>query len=242
MAWDGKIVLIVDGSATLRYYFGILLKRLSFTVMIADCAEAALGLMQDIVPSLILTDVSLPAMSGIDFLKILHGSERTKEIPILALADVMDPATRASCLDLGCVDIISKQVEPDHLYRVVQIALEPMPREFIRLHTPLKVVLGDGTAQGGAERTEYATTISEGGLYLRTLYPKPRNTSAPVRILIKNRAVRATATVMYSNSLEGGYFREPGMGMKFTDITREDRGIVRRFVKEQLTADIAIRP
>jgi CheY-like chemotaxis protein len=242
MASGGKTVLLVDGSATLRYYFGILLKRLKFTVMIAESAEEAFSVMEGTAPSLLLTDLVLPKMSVIDFLRTLQGSDRTKDIPVIVLADNADAAARASGITMGCVDVIAKQADPDHLYRVIQIALEPVPREHIRLSIPLKVVVGDGTEKGGAERTEYAMTISEGGLYLRTLFPRPQSFSTPLKIFVKNRAIRATAAVMYSHAMESGYFREPGMGMKFVEITREDRSFVRRFIKEELTSDIAIRP
>jgi hypothetical protein len=105
---------------------------------------------------------------------------------------------------------------------------------------PLKVMLGDGTSKGGAERTEYVTTISEGGLYVRTLYPRPKNTSTPVMLFLKHRTIRATALVLYSQALKGGFFREPGMGMKFVEISQEDRTFMRRFIKEQLTSDLVI--
>ncbi len=240
MAWDGKTVMLVDGSATLRYYYGILLNRLAFKVMVAESAEEASTFMEMAVPSLILSGISLPGMSGIDFIKTIKGSDRTKAVPIIVLADREDVAVRSECLSMGCAGFLVKHVEPGQLYRTIQAALEPRPREHIRLSMPLKVVVGDGTSQGGAERTEYATTISEGGLYLRTLFPRPKNTFTPIRIFVKDRAIKAKASVLYSRALEGGVFREPGMGMKFIEISQENRNFLKRFIKEQLTFDIAI--
>ena len=240
MAWDDKKVMLVDGSATLRYYYGILLKRLAFTVMVAESGEEALKIIQNTVPALILTDVTLPRMSGIEFIQTIKGSALTSAVPVIAFVGQSDASVRSSCLSIGCVDFLTKRVDPDHLYRSIQAALEPKPRGHMRLNMPLKVVVGDGTSQGGAERTEYATTISEGGLYLRTLFPRPKNSFTPVRIIIKNRTVRAQAAVLYSHAMEGGFFKEPGMGMKFIEISPEDRSFVRRFIKEQLTSDIVI--
>lgn len=240
MTWDGKTIMLVDGSATLRYYYGILLKRLAFTVMIAESADEASTLMERTVPSLILTDISLPGMSCVDFIKMIRGSDRSKAVPVIVLSDREDSVARSACLSMGCTDFLTKHIEPGHLYRTIQAALEPRPREHIRLSMPLKVVVGDGTSQGGAERTEYATTISEGGLYLRTLFPRPKNTFTPIRIFIRDRAIKAKTSVLYSRALEGGVFREPGMGMKFIEISQENRNFLRRFIKEQLTFDIAI--
>jgi CheY-like chemotaxis protein len=240
MSWDGRTVLLVDGSATLRYYYAILLKRLEFIVMVAESAEEALMLMENTIPSLILTDIVLPQMSGIDFIKAVKISDRIKQVPIIVLADQDDAAARSACLRIGCLDFLIKRVEPGHLYRSIQSAFVPTPRAYIRVSMPLKVVVGDGTSQGGAERTEFASTISEGGIYLRTLFPRPKDSSTPLRILIKNRSIKAKATVVHCRTMEGGVFREPGMGMRFIEISPEDRTFVRHFIKEQLTSDIVI--
>jgi DNA-binding response OmpR family regulator len=240
MSWVDRIVLLVDGSATLRYYYAILLKRLEFTVMVAESAEEALALMENTVPSLILTDIVLPKMSGIDFINTVKRSDRMKQIPVIVLADRDDPALRSACRAMGCLDFFVKRVDPGHLYRSIQSALVSKPREHIRFSIPLKVVAGDGTSQGGAERTEFATTISEGGIYLRTLFPRPKKSSTPLKIHIKGRSIKAKATVVHSRSMEGGVFREPGMGMQFVEISSEDRNFIRHFIKEQLTSDIVI--
>ena len=165
MSWDSRTIMLVDGSDTLRYYYAILLKRLEFTVMVAESAEEALRLMESTIPSLILTDIALPQMTGIDFIKTVKNSDRIKKVPIVVLADRDAAATKSACLGMGCFDFLIKHVEPGNLYRSIQSALVPTPRAHIRLSLPLKVVVGDGTSRGGAERTEFATTISEGGIY-----------------------------------------------------------------------------
>jgi twitching motility two-component system response regulator PilH len=237
---NGITVMLVDGSATLRYYFGILLKRLEFTVILAESAEEALKLIENDLPSIIITDIQLPGMSCEEFVKAIKNTDSTKMIPVIVLADREDFASKSACLNLGCCDYLVKHVEPGHLYRTIHKVLAPTPRAHIRLSVPLKVVVGDGTSLGGAERTEYTTTISEGGLYLRTLFPRPKDSCTPVKIFIKERAVKARAAVVYSRFMERGFFREPGMGMKFIEIAKDDRNFVRHFIKEQLTSDIVM--
>jgi hypothetical protein len=101
------------------------------------------------------------------------------------------------------------------------------------------VIVGDGTVAGGAARTEYATAISEGGLYVRTLYPQPQNALTPVRIFIGDREIPAKTVVLYSFTMGGGPFKEPGMGLKFVEIPDADRNFIRSFIKQQLTQDIS---
>ncbi len=222
----------------MRYYYGVLLRRLRYAVMTAATPEEALTIMGYTVPSLVLAGLSFPTTSGVDFIKRLKGSGHTKAVPVVVLTGEESAAVRSACLDLGCAAYLVKPVEPDQLFRAIQAATEPTPRVNIRLNTTLRAVVGEEPVPAGAERTEYATTISEGGFYVRTLSLRPRDAAIPVRILVRDREIRAKAVVLYNVALEGGVFREPGMGMKFVEISGEDRKFLRRFIKEQLTSDI----
>jgi len=243
MTRNTRTILLVDGSATMRYYHGILLKRLEYAVQTASSAEEALQIVDHTMPSLVITESALPVMSGTELIRTLKGSDRTRDLPIVVLAGGEDDRIRERWKELGCAACLFKPVEPHFFYQTIQAAIEPVPREHIRLTTPLKVAMSDGkTLSDGAERMEYATTISEGGLYLRTLHPKPRNTSTPVRIFIKDRMIKARAEVLYSKTMDSGDFHEPGMGMKFTEISEDDRNYLRHFIEERLTFDITIGP
>jgi CheY-like chemotaxis protein len=234
-----RTVLIVDGSVTMLNYYGILLKRLEYTVLTATRPEDALKTVELVVPSLVLTALSFPQMTGIDFIKALKGSELTRSIPVLVLTAVEDNAVMSACLNAGASAYLIKPVEPGHLYRTIQAATESTPRENIRINTSLKVVLEEGAAgEGGPKHYEYATTISEGGLYLRTLSPKPKDALTPVRILIGDREIQAKAVVLYTCFIKDGLFKEPGMAIKFLEISEEDRNYVRGFIKDQLTSDL----
>jgi CheY-like chemotaxis protein len=62
---EARTVLVVDRSATMLYYHGILLKRLDYTVLTATSSEEALKITHIMSPSLILTAISFPSMSGL---------------------------------------------------------------------------------------------------------------------------------------------------------------------------------
>jgi CheY-like chemotaxis protein len=233
-----RSILLVDSSASLLFYLAMLLKRLEYKVMTARSAEDALRMMEEGLPSIVVTEISLPHMSGIDLLRQIKNTVRFNALPVVILASEGDQAMRDTCMRMGCAACLAKPVEPDVLYRTLQTACESVPREHIRLVTSLKVIVGDGTAMGGAPRTEYATAISEGGLYVRTLYPQPRNALTPVQIFINDAVIRAKAVVLYTYNLGEGPFEEPGMGMKFEQISEADRSLIRKFIKEQLTRDI----
>jgi CheY-like chemotaxis protein len=233
-----RSILLVDSSASLLFYLAMLLKRLEYKVMTARSAEDALRMMEEGLPSIVVTEISLLQMSGVDLLKQIKNNARFNVVPVVVLTSEGDQMLRDTCMHMGCAAYLTKPAEPDVLYRTLQTACESVPREHIRLVTSLKVIVGDGTAMGGALRTEYATAISEGGLYVRTLYPQPRNALTPIQIFINDEVIKAKTVVLYTYNLGEGPFEEPGMGMKFEQISDADRALIRKFIKEQLTRDI----
>ena len=239
MARETRTILIVDNSATALFYWGMLLKRLEYKVVSKRNAADALKVLETDPPAVVLTEIALFGTDGVTLLKEIKGDPRFKDIPVVMLTSVTDPAAKDACERLGCAAWFGKDVEPDTLYQKLQALVESTPRQHIRLNTSVKVIVGDSTTVGGALRTEYASAISEGGLYVRTQYPQPRNALTPVRVLLDTGEVRAKAVVLYSCAKNEGPYQEPGMGLKFVEISDKDRRLIRQFITEQLTRGIA---
>jgi CheY-like chemotaxis protein len=239
---ETRTVLIVDGNAKMLYHYGILLKRLDYTVLTAVSPGNALKIMDIMSPSLILTEISFPSMNGVDFIKTIKNRESTKSIPIIVVVAEEDLSIRSACLNLGCVAYLVKPLEPSTLYRTIQSAVESTPRENIRINTSLKTVISQENPNMSTERIEYVTAISEKGAYVRMLAPKAKNTLIPIKIYIHDREIKAKAVVLYSNAIESGTFKEPGMGLKFIEIAEDDQNYLRNFINTQLVSDIVIDP
>jgi CheY-like chemotaxis protein len=238
MTREVRALLLVDNSATALFYWGMLLKRLDYKVVSKRSAEEALKVLETDPPSIVLTETALSGMDGVALLKAIKAARRYQDIPVVMLTASEDPVLRAECERLGCAAWFRKDVEPDDLYQKLQSLVEKTPRSHIRLNTSVKVIVGDGTTLGGTARTEFASAISEGGLYIRTQYPQPQNALTPVRIFLESNEVRAKAVVLYSYAKSEGPYKEPGMGIKFVEISDQDRCLIRKFIKEQLTKDI----
>jgi CheY-like chemotaxis protein len=238
VAREVRTLLIVDNSATSLFYWGMLLKRLEYKVVSKRNAEEALTAIEASRPTIVLTDVALPGRDGIALLKAIKADPRYRDIPVVMFASPDNAATKVPCMQLGCAAWFPKDVEPDDLYRELQSLVEATPRSHIRLNTSVKVIVGDGTTTGGSARTEFASAISEGGLYVRTQYPQPQNALTPVRIFLGDNEVRTKAMVLYSYAKNEGPYKEPGMGVKFVEISDQDRRLIRKFINEQLTKDI----
>ncbi|HEX9020928.1 MAG TPA: response regulator [Nitrospirota bacterium] len=238
---ESRTILLVDGSATTRFYLGMLLGRLEYGVVTAQSAEEALRMMGDSAPSIVLLETSLPDMSGVKLLQRIKETPRLKSVPVAMLTSKVDLEERDACLRLGCAAFFLKPVDPDELYRGIQLMSESAPRAHIRLATSLRVVIGQGAVMGGSGRIEHATAISEGGLFVRTIAPLPRNTVMQVRIFLRRKEIAAKAVVLYTVTTPGGSQNEPGMGMKFIELSDADRKHIHDFIEEQLTENLPPR-
>jgi len=234
-----RTLLLVDSSATYLFYMAMLLKRLEYTVRTATSAELALKTMAESFPALVITDTALPGMSGLDLLKDMRRDSRLKAIPVIFHSSENDPTTEKACTTAGCAAYLQKPAEPDALYKAIQTVIEATPRKHIRIVTFLRVEVGDGIALDGKTRMEYATALSEGGLYVKTLFPEPVNTVIPVKIFFRDRALEATASVQYSSVKVGGQHKEPGMGLRFVEISPEDKAYVRKYIKDEIARGLS---
>jgi CheY-like chemotaxis protein len=240
MSREKRLILLVDGSTSDLFYMGMMLIRLEYMVINATTAEDALHKMTDLLPSLVLMDTALPAMSGVNLLKQMKQDSRLAAIPVIIHTSDPDPTLKETCLAAGCEDFFIKPADPDVLYPAIQAATESVPRKNIRIETYLKVDFGDWAIPGGIMKTEYATNLSEKGLYIKTSTPEAVNTFIPLKIFIQNREIKAKAKVVYSSPKRDGQSQEPGMGMLFVNISPEDRAFVRTFINDQITNNLSL--
>jgi two-component system cell cycle response regulator DivK len=85
-----------------------LVEKLGHTVLSATDAEAGLSLARDEHPSLILMDIQLPGMDGLEATSLLKGDEATRTIPVLALTALAMKGDEERIRAAGCDGYISK--------------------------------------------------------------------------------------------------------------------------------------
>ncbi len=74
-------------------------------------------------PSLLLLDILMPKVSGLDILRTLRLDEHARRFPVLVLTASTDAATKRQALDLGAADFLHKPVDPNDLIPRVRNAL-----------------------------------------------------------------------------------------------------------------------
>lgn len=230
--------LLVDGYIRDLFATGMILQRMDYEVFIANSGEDALKLIDVSPPDLVITELSLQNMSGLELLFHLKHTPATKDIPVIIHTAIGDQTREGHCRATGCAAFLRKPVSLDELYSAIQRATEARPRQFIRLRTLLPVRVGGQQSHDAASSVEYISELSENGIFVRTLNPRQVDVVLPVNIIINTMAVKLKAVVVRSVTMSQGLFREPGMGMKFVEISNEHRELLRNFIKGQIMRDI----
>jgi two-component system, cell cycle response regulator DivK len=97
-----------------------LLESAGHTVLQADRAVLAIDMAQREPPDLILMDVQMPGMDGLEAMRILKSDERTSSIPVIALTAFAMKGDRERLLAAGFDSYIEKPV--DYLQFLAQVA------------------------------------------------------------------------------------------------------------------------
>ncbi len=127
-------VLIVDDDPDIRELIAFKLRALGFTIEAAGDGEAALAAALAAPPDLILLDVMMPKMSGLDVTKQLRANFSTEATPIILLTAKAQEADVAYGFSLGATDYIIKPFSPRELISRIQAVLErARPRGSSRL-------------------------------------------------------------------------------------------------------------
>ncbi len=105
-----KRVLVVEDDPTIMSLIVILLEREGYGVIQAASAEEGLSLAAEQAPNLVLMDVALPGMDGLEATRLLKSRETTSRIPVVALtAQAMKQDEERASL-AGCDGFIVKPI------------------------------------------------------------------------------------------------------------------------------------
>ncbi|MCP4675926.1 MAG: response regulator, partial [Deltaproteobacteria bacterium] len=100
----------------------ILLRR-GYEVEAAYCGKEALGKVSESSPDLILLDVKMPDMSGIEVCQLLASNPSTRNIPVILITATKKSDKLALGLDAGAIDFVEKPFETTELMARVRSAL-----------------------------------------------------------------------------------------------------------------------
>lgn len=122
----GKKVLVVDDDAKTVELVKLYLNRDGYRVFTADDGHEALRLARENHPDLIVLDLMLPGISGLEVCRILR---EESDVPIIMLTALTTDEDRLRGLDLGADDYVTKPFSPRELAARVRAVLRRLPGE-----------------------------------------------------------------------------------------------------------------
>jgi DNA-binding response OmpR family regulator len=105
-----KRILVVDDEIGALTLIGIMLERGGFEVLKAKNAEVALGVLEQETPDLIILDVMMPGMDGIELCRTIRGRPETEGTPVLILSARGDAESVMRGMDAGATDYLPKPI------------------------------------------------------------------------------------------------------------------------------------
>lgn len=229
---NSRFLLVVDSNVNDLFYLSMLLQRFEYKISTATNAAEALKMAALAVPALVITALDLTDLSGLELVQRIRQNPRTAAVPVLIKTADRTPETEQQCRRAGVAACVHEPIQAEELYRTVQATIEPTPRQNIRIHTRLPVIVNSKPLD--CVESVCASVLSEHGMYVRTLQPYPANTRLSVQIVIKGRPVPVEAEVLYCHKFGEGPFKEPGMGLKFVRVAPQDQQIIREFIREEI--------
>ena len=131
-------ILIVDDEQSMREFLSILLEREGYYPLQADSAEAALRLLESEGYELVISDVNMPGLSGLELLERIK--EKTPDTAVLLITAFSTTEQAVEAMKLGAYDYIAKPFKIEEIKVLVKNALEKrsLVRENYRLRSEIQ--------------------------------------------------------------------------------------------------------
>lgn len=146
-------VLVVEDELPIQELLVYTLEQAGFTVIAVTSAEQALPEVRRELPAVILLDLMLPGISGIEFAKRLRSEPRTRDLPLIMVTARAEEADRVRGLDLGADDYVTKPFSPKELVSRI--------RAVLRRRSPH--LAGESVAVGAIRLDPSARRVTVGG-------------------------------------------------------------------------------
>lgn len=114
-----KVALTVDDSKTIREMVSFTLKNQGFEVIEAEDGVHAISVLGDKDVSVIITDLNMPNMDGLELIRNLRANQKYKFVPILMLTTEGDATKKEQGKTAGATGWIVKPFDPEKLVQVI---------------------------------------------------------------------------------------------------------------------------
>lgn len=111
-------LLLVENDAVIRSIYQQVLQKIVSKILVANNGEKGFDLFKQEKPDLILTDIRMPLMNGLDMIKKIR--QEDKSIRIIIISAYSESRYFINAIELGVKGFLSKPIKNDHLQKVIQ--------------------------------------------------------------------------------------------------------------------------
>ncbi|MEO6503233.1 MAG: response regulator [Jatrophihabitantaceae bacterium] len=116
-------LLVVEDDDDIRALFSATLQRAGYQPRVASSGQQALDQADELVPDLVISDVSMPGLSGLDVCRALKAEPRTAATVVLLISALSTEQDREAGLQAGADDYLTKPIRPAVLLERVRSLL-----------------------------------------------------------------------------------------------------------------------
>ena len=116
-------ILVIEDEELLRNLYSELLEMKGFKVDKSCDGLEALKFLEEVKPDLILLDINMPNLDGVEFLRRIKAVDKLRKIPIILITGVIQVEKVSKCLDLGAVGYIEKANSPVEVMSKIEMVL-----------------------------------------------------------------------------------------------------------------------
>jgi two-component system, chemotaxis family, chemotaxis protein CheY len=118
-----KKILIVDDNKTYSRLISIVLSKRDYLVKVAESVSTAYKFLAKEEFDLIISDLVMPYIDGVDFLRVLKENETTKNIPVIIMSSYDTEDYNENLKNLGAFAVLPKSCKEGNLFPVIEEAL-----------------------------------------------------------------------------------------------------------------------
>ena len=163
-------VLIIEDDTRIANWVKVYFERAGFSAEVAHDGESGLDLARDLIPDLIILDLMLPRLDGVDLCRILR---RESDVPIIMLTAREAPAERVIGLDSGADDYVVKPFDPDEVIARAHALLRRVKDRVQQVLTRGNITLNETT--GTVTVGEEPVTLSQAQIALLSTFMRHPN-------------------------------------------------------------------
>ncbi len=135
-------VLIIEDDTRIANWVKVYFERADFSAEVAHDGVSGLNLARDLAPDLIILDLMLPRLDGVELCRILR---RESDVPIIMLTAREAPAERIMGLDTGADDYIIKPFNPEEVIARAEAVLRRVKGKVQQVITHGRITLNETT-------------------------------------------------------------------------------------------------